>query len=73
MNLILIIWLGALPNFAPVDCDLVRQYVAIYGKKEATAYAIAQIALGKYSWAQFADAKKCLVLPVEADAKASLH
>lgn len=62
MIALLAIWLAAgTPNFAPVDCDLVRQYVQEHGKREALAWALGQIALGNYSWQDLRAAKACLV------------
>lgn len=64
MTVLLVIWLAAAsPNFAPVDCQLVRQYVQEHGKKEALAWAIGQIAIGNYSWRDLRAAKRCLDVP----------
>lgn len=60
MTVLLIIWLASTPNFAPVDCGLVRQYVQEHGRKEALAWALGQIAIGNYSWRDLRAARACL-------------
>ncbi len=61
MTLLAVIWLTAgTPNFAPVDCELVRAYVQEHGKRAALAWALGQVAIGTYSWRQLREAKACL-------------
>lgn len=61
MTVLMVIWLAAsTPNFAPVDCELVRQYVAERGKREALAWALGQITIGNYSWRDLRAAKRCV-------------
>lgn len=69
MIFLMAIWLAATPNFAPVDCEMVRQYVQEHGKKEALAWGIAQVLAGQYSWRQLRAAKRCVDLPTGAGSK----
>jgi hypothetical protein len=45
----------------PMDCVRVRELVAQYGRAQAAAWAMEQMALGTYSWKEFRAAKACLV------------
>lgn len=58
-----VIALAANLSVMPMDCDQVRALVGQYGKVQATAWALKQMAIGTYSWREFRAAKRCLDVP----------